>query len=159
MRFFTLFRMTNYIDRFLATLSMAYFLRRFLPSVGFGSAAWLAKNDERLRRKRWDGICGAVADSIPAHLLVELSFRDFNYRNQIVNNDEEIPHCVRNDSVFIYIWMGKSSGKAAAFSHPPSLANARHFDRREKSPQKCVIGTAGRNLLQINNSLFYNQKT
>ena len=54
------------------------------------------------------------------------SFRDCNYRNQIVSNDVEIPHCVRNDSVSHYMGSGKSSGEAAAFSTP-------HFPRKRPS--------------------------
>jgi len=65
----------------------------------------------------------------------------------IVGAEREIPHCVRNDSVSNYVGMGKNSGEAAVFSHPSPPANARHFDWKEKSPQKYVICTEGRNLL------------
>jgi len=60
-----------------------------------------------------------------------------------------------NDSVSIYIGMGKSSGEAAAFSHPPSPANARHFNRREKSPQKHILCTRKEKSHKNFNPIFY----
>ena len=42
----------------------------------------------------------------------------------------------------------KAAAKPLLFPLPPPPANARHFDRREKSPQKYVIGTEGMNLLK-----------
>jgi len=40
---------------------------------------------------------------------------------------DEIPPFVRNDSMSIYIGMGKSSGIAAAFSHPLSTRKRPSF--------------------------------